>query len=106
MFEVDPSGVDINLGSISWFFVEMTSSVDSPTHELDAELFLRFQAEISRKLFELDLGWFYNFKLTCWRKLVKLDHGWFYDSKLKIKDVESLPINSWPWLWIDFMILS
>ena len=36
------------------FFVEMSSSIDPLTQELDPELFLRFQVEISRKLFELD----------------------------------------------------
>ena len=53
MFEVNPSGVDFDLGSILWFFVEMLSSVDSQTREFDGELFSRFQIEISRKLFNL-----------------------------------------------------
>ena len=48
----------------------MSSSVDLPIHELDVELFLRFQVEMPRKLSEFDPGWFYGFKL-------------------KIKDVES-----------------
>ena len=39
-----------------FFVVEMTSSVDPPIHELDAELFSRLQIEIFRKLFELDPG--------------------------------------------------
>ena len=56
MLEIDPSAVDFDLESISWYFVEMSSSVDQPTHELDPELFLRFQVEIARKLFELDPG--------------------------------------------------
>ena len=87
MLEVDPSAVDFDLESIIWFFVEMLSSVDSSAHELDPKLFSRFQLEMPRKL-------------------VELDPGWFYDSKLKIKYVESWPINSRPWLWINFMILS
>ena len=81
MFKVDPTAVDFNLESVLWFFVEMSSSVDPSTHELDSELFLKFQVGISKKLFEHDPGWFYDFIL-------------------KIKDIESWPINSWPWLWI------
>ena len=96
MFEVDSSAVDYDLELILWFYQEMSSSVDPPTHELDAKLFLRFQVKVSRKLFELDPSWFYYFKLTCLGKLVELDLGWFYDFKLKMKDVES-----WSQLWID-----
>ena len=85
MFEVDLSEVDFDLESILWYFVEMSSSVDPPTQELDPELFSRFQVEM-------------------WKKLFELDPGWLYDFNLKIKDVESWPVNNWPWLWIDFMI--
>ena len=41
-----------------------------------------------------------------WGKLVELDPGRFYNFKLKIKDVESCPINSWPWSELNFMISS
>ena len=68
-------------GLILWSYVELSSSVDPSTHELDPELFLRFQVETSKKLLELDPGWFYDFKLTCWGKLVELDSGLFYDFK-------------------------
>ena len=65
MFEVDPSVVDFDLESISWYFVEMSSSLNPPTYELDPGLFLKFQVKMLRKLFELDPGWFRDFKLTC-----------------------------------------
>ena len=53
------------------FFVEMSSSVDPPTHELNPEWFLRFHVEMANKLFELDPGWFYDFELTFWGKLIE-----------------------------------
>ena len=87
MFEVDPLAVHFDHESILWFFVRISSTVDQSTYKFDPKSFLKFQVEISKKLFELDPGWFYDFKL-------------------KIKDVESRLIKSWPWLWIDFMISS
>ena len=56
MFEVDPSTVDFDLESILWYFVEMSSFVDPPTHDLDPELFSRFQVVILMKLLELVPG--------------------------------------------------
>ena len=98
MFEADLSRVDFDLGSILWFSVKMSSSVDRPTHELDAKLFLKSQVEISKILqLQVDMlrkiGWTWHL-------------AWFYDFKLKTKDVESWLVNSWFCLWIDLMIIN
>ena len=72
MFEVDLLTVDFDLESILQYLVEMPSSVDPPTDELDHELISRFRVGMLRKLFDFDPGLFYDFKLKCQRKL-KLD---------------------------------
>ena len=99
---------------ILWFYVEMlrkSRDVKSVGYYYERWFYDFVNSGLSDFLlkyhhpFELDHGWFHDFKLICWWKLAELDPDWFYTFKLKIKDVESWPINSWPWLWINFMIL-
>ena len=50
-------------------WVEMLSSVDSSTFDLDLVLFWDFKLKCLRKLVDLDLIWFYDYKFQCWGKL-------------------------------------
>ena len=89
MIDVDSSAVNIDLESIQWFWIEMLLSMDLPTVELDPELILRFQVEMSRQLVGLDPCWFYDFDWKWWGKLelirqkLTLILDWFYSFELE-----------------------
>ena len=96
MFEVDLSSKDFDLESILQSLVGMSSSVDSPTAELDPELILRFLIRMLRELCDLDLGWFYGLILKCCRKL-KLDrsHDFKWTCRGKWYPIENVDFEVW-----------